>query len=100
MAALRIGEMFGSMMTVTEGAFALKPITEPTANASLGAACLLQRRRPAADRGRALRHLALLDRPAGRGRILGQCLRSRSAETCRASLIHLESRTSRLAFHP
>ncbi|MFJ8046450.1 hypothetical protein [Streptomyces luteogriseus] len=53
MAALRIGEMFGSMMTVTEGAFALKPITEPTVNGSLGAARLLQRRRPAADRGRA-----------------------------------------------
>lgn len=30
-----IGEMFGDMMTVTEGTFALEPTTEPMANGSL-----------------------------------------------------------------
>jgi hypothetical protein len=37
-AAFRIGEMFGGMMTVAEGTFALKPIMEPAANGSLVAA--------------------------------------------------------------
>jgi hypothetical protein len=58
--------MFGGLMTATEGTFALKPITGPTANGSLAAAhvyCDVVDLLP--DRGRAQRMVRLFS-PAGR----------------------------------
>jgi hypothetical protein len=74
--------MSGGMMTVTEGAVALKPIMEPTANGSLVAAHVYFN---GVDllriEGARIAGLGVLGGPTGRGRMLGQCLRGGSAET-------------------
>ncbi|MDQ0956245.1 hypothetical protein QFZ66_000123 [Streptomyces sp. B4I13] len=81
-AALGIGEMFGGLMTATEGTFALKPITGPTANGSLAAAHVYC---DVVDllwiEGARSAWSGSSRRPAGRWRIMGQCLRNASAET-------------------